>query len=212
MRTWLKATSAAALIAGLLALTTGPAGATTVLKQDLIDLISLSELILVGDVTNVTDGFQGGAPYTEITMNVSQSIKGNILGTYTFRQFGLTAPREMPDGRTSLGVSPDGWPRFLSGEKVIVFLYQAGSATGFRTTVGLFQGKFDIKDGNVSNGIQNQGLFNKVVVDPKLATDAQTKMLGTEKGAVPADAFLSLVRRAVQDKWIENGSMRHEAN
>ena len=54
-------------------------------------------------------------------MNYAQeALKGSVGTTYTFRQFGLTAPRELPDGTTYLGVSPDGWPRFHAASDQIV--------------------------------------------------------------------------------------------
>jgi len=54
----------------------------------------------------------------------------------------------------------------------------------------------------------NLGLFQNVSVDPSLLNDNDKRLMATKKGAVNADSLLSLVRRAVNDKWIERGKMR----
>jgi len=61
---------------------------------NIVELLQQSSDIVVGKVSNVTDGIDSrGVPYTEVTLQVSESIRGGISGTYTFRQFGLLAPR-----------------------------------------------------------------------------------------------------------------------
>lgn len=87
------------------------ATATSMRPQNVVDLVELSERIIVGNVVDLRDGFDAqGVPYTEITLRVTDSIRGANGSTYTFRQFGLLEPRTLPDGRMSLAVSPDGWP------------------------------------------------------------------------------------------------------
>jgi hypothetical protein len=178
--------------------------------QTIVDLIGLSEQILVGRVSRVTDGFDdAGVPYTEVTLNVSETVKGTAGTTYTFRQFGLTAPRSLGNGRRYLGVSPDGWPRFAEGETVLLFLYKPGARTGLRTTVGLLQGKFLERDGRMVNGIENDGLFRDVRVKDSLLSPAEAKMLTRDGKPVPADALLSFVRKAVKGRWIETKELDH---
>ena len=100
--------------------TVNVAQGASVLPRTIVDLIDLSEYILVGTAVDVHDGLTPNQlPYTEVTLQVDESLKGEVPHTYTFRQFGLLEPRQMPDGRTNLMVSPDGWPRFRSGEKVV---------------------------------------------------------------------------------------------
>jgi hypothetical protein len=199
----------AVLVPVLLALGSASALATSMKHRDIVDLIGLSETILVGRVTRVTDGFQGGVPYTEITLDVSETVKGTAGATYTFRQFGLTAPRSLGNGRRYLGVSPDGWPRFAEGENVVLFLYKQAARTGLRTTVGLLQGKFLERDGRMVNGIENDGLFQDVRVKDSLLSPAEAKMLKRDGKPVPADALLSFVRKAVHGRWIEKKELDH---
>ena len=186
------------------------ASATSMRAQNIVDLVDLSERIMVGTVIDLRDGFDGrGVPYTEVTLQVSDSIRGNNGATYTFRQFGLLEPKALDDGRTSLAVSPDGWPRFRADEDVMVFMYKPASQTGLQTTVGLLQGKFSIVDGKVVNGVDNLNVFHQVAVDDS-RLDPRDRKLMEDPGAMPADAFVGLVRRAVENRWTETGVMTHE--
>ena len=86
------------------------AQAASVIQSNLADLIEQSERILVGTVADVTDGFtDANVPYTQVTINVTDSVRGDNGRTYTFRQFGLKEPREI-GGRTYLVTTPNGWP------------------------------------------------------------------------------------------------------
>ena len=176
---------------------------------NIVDLIGESEYIIRGVVKEVTDGFENSVPYTQVTIQVSEALRGQVGGEYTFRQFGLTQPRKMGNGKVYLGVSPDGWARYAVGEDTMLFLYKRASITGLQTTVGLGQGKVAFQGGNAISQFGNTGLFENVEVDAKLLNDKDKRLLSTKKGAVNADGFLSFVRRAVKDKWIEGRKMRH---
>ena len=100
-----------------------PAHATSVMQLTVVDLLAHSRRIVAGQVQSVTDGFDTrGLPYTEVTIKVSDAIRGQKAETYTFRQFGLDKPRKMADGRTYLG-RPTGWPTWRKNEAAIVFMY-----------------------------------------------------------------------------------------
>ncbi len=176
---------------------------------NIVDLIGDSELIVRGSVKNVTDGIENGVPYTEITIQVSESLRGRFEKEYTYRQFGLLKPRSMGNGKVNLNVTPDGWSKYSQGEDVVLFLYKRAAKTGLRTTVGLGQGKLAIKGGNVASQFDNVGLFDNVEVDTKLLNDRDKRLLGTKKGAVNKESFMSFVRKAVKNKWIEGGKLRN---
>jgi hypothetical protein len=196
-------------LAAFLVTAADPATGTSMLHRNVVDLIELSELIVVGEVVSVVEGFERGVPYTEITLTVTESIKGKAGGVYSFRQFGLQSPRVLEDGKSYLGVAPDGWPRFARGETVMLFLYRPASKTGLRTTVGLFQGTFKQTARGLLNGISNQGLFKDTAIDPGLLDPDERSMLRATHGPVSTRAFTSFVRRAVQDRWIERGTLQH---
>lgn len=178
-------------------------------RQNIVDLIEYSEIILRGNVVEVTDGIdENRLPYTQVRVQVTETIRGTAAGEYTFRQFGLIAPRNMGDGRINFNVTPASWATYKTGEDVILFLYTAASASGLRTTVGLNQGKFKLHVGGAMSQSDNVGLFQDVAVDQSLLNDNDKRLMATKKGAVNADSFLSFVRRAVKDQWVERGKMR----
>ena len=178
-------------------------------KQNLVELMTHTDSILVGTVSKKTDGFFQGLPYTEITLDVGQTLKGERNSSYTFRQFGLIEPKSMGDGRVNLMVTPAGWPTYVKGEQVMLFLHKPASKTGFQTTAGLTQGKFTIKGKKIANDIGNDSLFAGVKITGQM-TGAQQDLVNQPAGAYAADAFLSLVKTAVEENWIENGVMTHE--
>lgn len=176
---------------------------------NIVDLINDSETIIRGKVKEVTDGFQNGVPYTQVTVEVDETLRGQVGAEYTFRQFGLTQPRKMDNGKIYLGVTPDGWSRYEAGEDTMLFLHRPGSATGFQTTTGLGQGKVVFHGGNAVSQMGNEGLFENVEVNANLQNDKDKRLLATKKGAVNAEGFKSFVKRAVAGRWIEGGKMRH---
>jgi hypothetical protein len=184
------------------------ARATSMQHQTIVELIDLAEHILVGRVTAVTDGFDRGVPYTEVTLAVEEAIRGPG-GTYTFRQFGLQAPRSLEDGRRYVGVSPAGWPTFQTGDKVLVFLYQPASKTGLRTTVGLLQGTFKSKNGRFVNGIENRDLFRGVAAPEGRLSAEELKLLQRTRGPVTEETLVSFVRKAVEGDWTRKGMLDH---
>ena len=52
-------------------------------------------------------------------------------------------------------------------------------------------------------------LFERVQVDAGLLGDGEKRVMATTRGAVNARSFTSLVKQAVEGKWVENGRMRH---
>jgi hypothetical protein len=211
------------LAVAMLSLAIAPAAmAAKLVNRNLTQLIADSETIIAGTVTAVTDGInEDGVPFTEVTIAVASAAKGAIKGAarrgpagtsqeapvYTFRQFGLLEPRVMDNGRTFLGVTPEGFARWHEGETVIAFLHKPASMTGLQTTAGLAQGKLVLRNGRYANEFNNRGLFDGVEIDRGLMTPAQQNML-LNPGPADAGALMELIERAVADNWIERGEMR----
>jgi len=183
--------------------------ATTSGAPNIVDLIGDSETIIRGSVKEVTDGFENGIPYTQVTVEVTETLRGQVGSEYTFRQFGLTKPRSMGNGWVYLGVTPEGWSQYAAGENTMLFLHKPASMTGLQTTAGLGQGKILFDGGNAVSQAGNVGLLENVEVNANLLNDKDKRLLATKKGAVNADGFLSFVRRAVGNKWIAGAKMRH---
>jgi len=202
---------AAAVLGTALALLPAVAVQAAKLKQqNLTQLIADAQMIVAGKVLRVTDGVTPqGLPYTEITLAVQDSAKGTLRGgaSYKFRQFGLVAPRKMPNGKMLLAVSPEGFPRWQEGERVIAFMHKPASKTGLQTTSGLAQGKLNLLDGQVFNEFNNRGLFDGVKINDALLSKNERAMLASQ-GPVDAATFVGLVGRAVSQNWITSGEMR----
>lgn len=202
---------AAAVLGTALALLPAVAVQAAKLKQqNLTQLIADAQMIVAGKVVRVTDGVTPqGLPYTEITLSVQDSARGTLRGgaNYKFRQFGLVAPRKMPNGKMLLAVSPEGFPRWQEGERVIAFMHKPASKTGLQTTSGLAQGKLNLLDGQVFNEFNNRGLFDGVKINDALLSKNERAMLASQ-GPVDAATFVGLVGRAVSENWITTGEMR----
>ena len=193
-----------ALAVGCLALVGGAARAATIKPTNLVSLLQQSEVIVAGTVESITDGVgETGLPYTEITISVSESLRGNVTDTFTFRQLGLQVVRPGSEPGQMLAAAPEGMPKYEIGENVLLFVGEQASMTGLRTTVGLGEGRFEVSAARAENDYSNAGLFQGVSVQTGFATENDTRLLQTTVGAVNGDDFLSLVRRAVQDTWIE---------
>ncbi|MCL1035823.1 hypothetical protein L2750_01445 [Shewanella submarina] len=198
-----------ALLSVLMLLVPG-AYAAKLKPQNLKQLISASESILSGQVQSVTDGISPqGLPFTEVTIKVNSAAKGKHAkdSTYTFRQFGLTEPRMLENGNKMLAVSPEGFPRWHANETVIVFMHEAASLTGLRTTAGMAHGKFTVQGGKVSNEFGNYGIFDNLEFADGALSESENRMLSVA-GAYNAADFMSLVGKAVSEQWISNGKMK----
>jgi hypothetical protein len=180
-------------------------------ETNIVELVGKSELILRGTVESVSDGIDAhGLPYTEVTLRVNDAIRGQVGSEYTFRQFGLLKPRRMGNGLTNVMVTPAGWATYTKGEDTILFLFKHAKYTGLQTTVGLGQGKFNVALAGAANHASNSGLFAHVSVNPTLLADSDRRVMNTERGVVNAKAFVRLVHKIVDGRWIEQGSMRNE--
>lgn len=167
-------------------------------QQNLEQLVTASESIIMGQVTSVTDGFQNGAPYTEVTIRVGSDAKGKVKedSEYTFRQFGLIKPRSMGNGKVYLGVTPEGFAKWREGEQVVAFLYKKAGMTGFQTTAGMAQGKFVVSNNQVKNAFSNHGLFEGM--DTSNMSAEEQNML-TNPGAINSATFAGYVGKLVEE-------------
>jgi hypothetical protein len=175
---------------------------------NIVELLQQSNDIVVGKVANVTDGIDPrGVPYTEVTLQVSESIRGGISGTYTFRQFGLVAPRLTADGTKKMMPAPEGFPRYTAGAELVLMLRPSARLTGFRMPAGVTGGKFEIGPGRVENERGNAGLFSNVRLEQGLGTAKDTRMM-VDGGPANPDTFLSFLRRAVRTAGSRRGGCR----
>ena len=198
------------LLLSLAAIAAPPVQASQLVPQNLKQMIKASDLIVTGEVSKLTDGVKDGIPFTEVTLKVKGSIKADLASnsSYTFRQYGLLKPRKMADGRYLLPARIEGMATWTMGEKVTTFFNKPAGRTGLVTPVGLAQGKFTSAGSKASNSFNNNGLFRGVTVDPRYLNASEAALLATKSGGVETGVLLQLVKRAVQENWIERGVMR----
>lgn len=201
-----------ALLTTLAVMLVAPTASAMKLKtQNLTQLITSAESIVAGTVDSVSDGIDAaGIPYTEVTINVGSTAKGNVKegSQYTFRQFGLLKPRTAANGHKLLAVTPEGFPRWNKDEYVVAFMHEKAGRTGLQTTAGMAQGKLIMLNGKLANEFNNVGLFEGVEINQKLLSSEQQSMLTNPGTAVDAPAFMELVGRAVSEDWIGKGEMK----
>lgn len=107
------------------------ANATTIVMPEDEQLIGKSTVIVEGTVLRRTTVERDGRIYTETTLAVTRTLKGDAAETITIRELGGEL-----DGRFT---KIFGTPEFNAGEQVLVFLEENGDA--YRT-MDLFVGKF----------------------------------------------------------------------
>jgi hypothetical protein len=104
------------------------------------ELTLLSDVIVVGTVTDMASFWQDRNIYTDVTVSVEQTVKGEPPGTeITVRQLGGTV------GDITAVVTE--LPDFAVGERAVLFLRQRKAATF--DVVGGFQGKFPVQNDKV---------------------------------------------------------------
>ncbi|MBS0321629.1 MAG: hypothetical protein JSR18_13880 [Proteobacteria bacterium] len=203
-----RAPLAAAFV--VLALAVAPALASQLVPQNLARMIEKSDVIVTGEVLELTDGIENGLPYTQVTLSVKGSIKRNLAldSQYTFRQYGLLKPRKLASGHYLLPSTFEGMPTWVRGERVTVFMNGPVGTHQMRTPVGLAQGKFTYSGSKTANSYGNRDLFTGMSVKAGILTPTEADMLRTSRGPVEAGVLLGLVRRAVDGDWIAKGWMQ----
>lgn len=168
--------------------------------MNVADLIRESNQIVVGTVTSVNQGIGANRlPYTEVQVNVAESVLGTSGRTLTFRQFGLQDALPASNGRRYVGLVT-GMPQYKAGDAVVLFLGRT-SSIGYRTTIGLGHGRFALRSGNLTNELNNAGLFKDLDLTGKSLNDKEKHLVTTTHGAVGKDTFLAFVRRAIAERW-----------
>lgn len=184
--------------------------ASTVAPNNVVHLLDGAQDIVVGRVSAVDDGIDArGVPYTEVKLAVGETLRGAKTETLVFRQFGLTKPRKMANGRTLYAVRPNGWPEYRAGERVLLFLTPPARHTGLRTTVGLEQGKFTITNNRLQSSSSEGALFDSIVATTGAMSAEDRGLLDSAANDFDANAMITFLRRAVAQRWVETGRLRH---
>ena len=115
---------------------------TTVERLSLDDLVKKAGKIVVGRVTGSRTYWSGQVILTSYTIDVQETIKGAASRNIEVTTIGGTI------GDITLHVA--GMPSFRKDENAVVFVENTGTVS---TIVGLSQGKFGVRNGEVTNTI-----------------------------------------------------------
>jgi hypothetical protein len=107
--------------------------ATTIARMSLAEVVAASDTIVQGRVEGARSFWRGNQVWTEVTLAVSQGLKGTPGGRLTFEQLGGRVDAPVP-----LEMSVPGLPEHRAGDEGFYFL-QAGGP-GQRVIVGLSLG------------------------------------------------------------------------
>ena len=126
---------AALVFLALCPLAAAPAGATTLERLDLPQLVQRAHTIFVGTCLSSDETTLAGRPYRRFHFSVARTLKGDHLPRRT-----VHLPGGTHNGRTIRFV---GMPQIAPDEEIVLFLTEADDL-GYAWPVGLAQGKFTV--------------------------------------------------------------------
>lgn len=163
-------------------------------RIDLPYLAARAATIVQGRVVEVR--YEGHPEYPNVstvfvTLEVERMLRGDAVERFSFRQY-LAGPLAKMSKR-----------EYAVGQRLLLFMTRE-SDYGLSAPIAREQGRFSIlrdRQGNelVANGYANAGLFRNVSEAAGKAgmtlTPAQLRIARTERGPVPLEDFVELVRR-----------------
>lgn len=174
-----------AVIVAALAVVAAIAPATSASRVRPVNLEEMTDRagrIVQGDCTavEIVHDPELGADVSRVTLRVERSLKGDAGETLTFHML----------------AEATGLPRFVPGERVILFLY-GESESGLTSPVGLGQGKFTIVEDKQGGEVALNGLGNDTLFQ-RLSADALTRMgeqaaQWQERDGMPPSVLLEFV-------------------
>ncbi len=153
------------LIGGLL-IFAFPVWGASVKTMPVATLTSEADHVVVGRCVSEASRWHGDKIVTDITLEISQTLKGNASPELVITALGGTAMH--PRLKTPVTMNVPGGVSFDVGEEVLVF--SKTSASGLNQLVGLTQGKFLI-DTDALTGEKVIPVGQKVLTDEASPTD-----------------------------------------
>jgi hypothetical protein len=164
------------------------------LPRNLVQLVDESELIVQGRVTSVM--LEPHAQLNNlltivVTLQVEETLKGTIVGTYTFRQ----AVIDRRDQQQKMG--------YRAGQRLLLTLIRP-SVYGLTSPAGMQQGRFSIVVGadgklHATNGFGNAGLFRGLDTElptygTQVSPEVRAMVAQANPGPIPLDDLKRLIR------------------
>jgi hypothetical protein len=125
-------------LAALLALAALPAAASTFLHMSRAELVAAADAVVVGRVASVESFWtdSGRLIVTEATVTVERTVVGQAPAQLVIRTAGGTVDK--------YSVEAHGFPEFVAGQRLLVFLRAAASGEARWEVVGYRQGQYRI--------------------------------------------------------------------
>ena len=175
-----------------------PAEALSVLPLYLDDIIDTAAIAFQGRCigNRVERDAQTGLVVTYTSFQVEDVLKGQTGSSHTIKQIG---GRLADDASGVMVHEIEGVPRFVPGQRYIVFLNDV-SAAGFSSPVGLGQGRFDVLQDASGPQITNGRDFRQMTANKlrsQMSQSVQSKLEQTSSRIeqLGLDEFKQLVRQ-----------------
>ena len=166
-----------------------PLSATTLMHLDTPALVRGSSGIVIGQVQDQRSYWneERTAILTDVTVSVSDVLKGDAAGVVTLTQFG----GEVGGFRYEIA----GSPMFRPGEEVLLFLWR--DSRGRTQVNGLGQGKFDIsRDGATGERLLQRAAPGLTIRDARTLARSSP---GDSSAHVPLRAMLREIHRTLEE-------------
>ena len=149
-----------------------PAGATTLLKMSMNDLITQSTSIVRAKITGTRTGAVGRDIYTYYQLQVSETLKKTGIEPVEF-----AVPGGTYGNLRQIGI---GSPVFTAGQEYVLFLWT--SRSGMTQVIGLSQGMFNLTRDAAGAAVLNRPAIADQMVDKsgEPVTDSGVTMKWTE--------------------------------
>ncbi len=187
----------AGIVICAVALHAAPLSATQTLQVNLSDL-NQAQLVFTGTCTARDAHIKNGMLETTYTFKVPAEgvVKGNVPETFQFTQWGGSI-----EDAKRLGVpAPSGIVSYEIGKEYTLFL-TGESKLGFRSPVGLGQGKFNVVQGpdgkkQVVNDFNNKSLFVGLPASKSMTKALSTGGIqgGQQGGPIDLENFQKMIK------------------
>ena len=193
-----------AVIMSLLLVSTVTFSATSE-KMGLDGLVQHADRIVVGKCVNVISEWSNNKIYSRNTIEVTDSIKGDVVTSYVVTTLGGSAYH--PGLKAVVTMDVSGGLIFSLNEDVILFTKQ--NILGQHQVVGMSQGKFNIrsekKSGKKIIPIAEKKIYSEKLAKDILMSSAKTKLSVGEqivirKGKITLSDFVNRIKELVKNK------------
>lgn len=195
----------ALLIPFVLFICTGnPVFAGKVIPLSISKITKAAEFVFEGKCIEIKTGKddESGMIATWFTFEVIQPIKGKLDKTFTFKQLGGSDQHQIMNVPIT---------KYEKDEHIILFLYPK-SEIGFTSSVGMHQGKFNIRENSetgvqyVTNGMPGMTLFENLNQMPASINAKGVKAFGTEpirSERFDKEEFIQFIEQLVEEQKTE---------